>query len=114
VNNKVELDIIKIMTGLYILAGIVIILAVASGIFKAIFGVGEVEKAKYRYNRKDFFLTRAEHEFYNVLVEAVSAEYRIFAQVHLPTLLDHSVRGKTLSPTPKAGSSYKLVDATKH
>ena len=24
------------------------------------------------------------------------------------------VKGKTLPPTPKAGSSYKLVDATKH
>lgn len=24
------------------------------------------------------------------------------------------VKGKTLPPTPKAGSSYKLVDVTKH
>ena len=67
------------------------------GIALAILGGGSTdveEKAKYRYTRKNFFLTRAEREFYDVLVEAVGAEYRIFAQVHLPTLIDHTIRGQ--------------------
>jgi len=52
------------------------------------------EKAKYHYNHKNFFLTRSEHECYDALVEAVGMEYRIFAQVHLPTIVDHAVRGQ--------------------
>jgi very-short-patch-repair endonuclease len=83
------------MNNLYILVGIVIVLAVVVSIFKAKFEGGEEEeKAKYQYKRRNFFLTRAEHEFYDVLVSAVGAEYFVFAQVHLPTLLDHSVKGQ--------------------
>lgn len=84
------------MTNLFILAGVVIALAVVVGIFKARFEGGEEaeEKAKYQYKRRNFFLTRAEHEFYDVLVSAVGSEYFVFAQVHLPTLLDHTVKGQ--------------------
>jgi very-short-patch-repair endonuclease len=81
------------MTIFYIIIGIIVVIAIALAVARG--GFAEVEeKAKYRYNRKNFFLTRAEHEFYDVLVEAVGAEYRIFAQVHLPTLVDHTVRGQ--------------------
>ena len=52
------------------------------------------EKKKYQYTRRQFFLTRAEHEFYDALVIAVGSEYHIFAQVHLPTLLDNRVVGQ--------------------
>lgn len=81
------------MTILYIIVGIIVVVAIALAISRGDFAPVE-EKAKYRYNRKNFFLTRAEHECYDVLVEAVGAEYRIFAQVHLPTLVDHTVRGQ--------------------
>ncbi|MEJ0053287.1 MAG: DUF2726 domain-containing protein [bacterium] len=81
------------MTIFYIIIGIIIVIAVALAISRG--GFADVaEKAKYRYNRKNFFLTRAEHECYDALVAAVGAEYRIFAQVHLPTLVDHTVRGQ--------------------
>lgn len=52
------------------------------------------EKPKYLYRRKQFFMTRAEHEFYKTLLEAVGQDYFVFAQVHLPTILDHTVRGQ--------------------
>ncbi len=83
------------MTNLYILVGVVVALAVIVGFLKLKFEGGEEEeKAKYQYKRRNFFLTRAEHEFYDVLVSAVGTEYFVFAQVHLPTLLDHSVKGQ--------------------
>lgn len=51
-------------------------------------------KAKYHYRRKQFFMTRAEHQCYKALLEAVGQEYFVFAQVHLPTILDHTIRGQ--------------------
>lgn len=81
------------MTIFYIIIGIIIVVAIAIAISRGSFA-GVEEKAKYRYNHKNFFLTRAEHECYDALVEAVGVEYRIFAQVHLPTLVDHTVRGQ--------------------
>lgn len=83
------------MTNIYIIIGVLLAVGIVLAILKMKFEDGEkVEKAKYRYNRKNFFLTRAEHECYDALVEAVGAEYRIFGQVHLPTLVDHTVRGQ--------------------
>lgn len=80
---------------LYLIAGIVIALVIVLAILKAVFeGGGEREKAKYRYTRKQFFLTRAEHECYDALVAAVGDKYHVFAQVHLPTILDNKVKGQ--------------------
>lgn len=81
------------MTIFYIIIGLIVVVAIAIAISRGGFADVE-EKAKYRYNRKNFFLTRAEHECYDALVEAVGDDYRIFAQVHLPTLVDHTVRGQ--------------------
>ena len=81
------------MTILYIAVGIILVAGIGFAFWRGDFEVTE-EKAKYRYNRKNFFLTRAEHECYDALIEAVGQEYRIFAQVHLPTLVDHTIRGQ--------------------
>ena len=83
----------KNMTNFYIIIGIIVVIAIAIAAVRGSFADAE-KKAKYRYNRKDFFLSRAEHECYDALVEAVGLEYRIFAQVHLPTLVDHAIRGQ--------------------
>lgn len=80
---------------LYILAGIIIALVIALAVLKAVVERGEErEKPKYRYIRKQFFLTRAEHECYDALVAAVGDKYHVFAQVHLPTILDNKVKGQ--------------------
>ena len=55
---------------------------------------GQMEKLKYEYKRKQFFMTRAEHECYDALVAAVGEKYYIFAQVHLPTIVDNKVKGQ--------------------
>ena|SRR3989338_11108704 len=80
------------MTQLVILIVIVIILVIVISFFKDGFVVEE--KRKYAYKRKDFFLSRAEHEFYDALVTAIGQDYLIFAQVHLPTIVDNKVVGQ--------------------
>jgi len=81
------------MIYLYILIGVILVVGAGFALMSGGLG-GAEEKAKYRYTRRNFLLTRAERECYDVLVEAAGAEYRIFAQVHLPSLVDHTVRGQ--------------------
>jgi very-short-patch-repair endonuclease len=50
--------------------------------------------AVYRYGRKDFFMNRAEHEFFDVLTEVVGSGYYVFPQVHLSTILEHRIKGQ--------------------
>jgi very-short-patch-repair endonuclease len=50
--------------------------------------------AIYRYGRKDFFMNRAEHEFFDVLIDAVGSSYYVFPQVHLSTILEHRIKGQ--------------------
>lgn len=54
----------------------------------------EVAPLKYQYKRKNFFMTRAEHECYDALVLAVGGKYHIFPQVHLPSIVDSKVVGQ--------------------
>ncbi|MEX2515139.1 MAG: DUF2726 domain-containing protein [Candidatus Paceibacterota bacterium] len=54
----------------------------------------EKEVASYNYQRKKYFMTRAEHDFYDVLQDAVADDYVIFPQVHLSTIIDHKVKGQ--------------------
>lgn len=53
-----------------------------------------VDLPKYRYKRKQFFMSRAEHECFEALMTAVGNEYHIFPQVHLPTIIDNKVKGQ--------------------
>ncbi|PIR40080.1 MAG: hypothetical protein COV33_01915 [Candidatus Zambryskibacteria bacterium CG10_big_fil_rev_8_21_14_0_10_34_34] len=75
------------MTKLYIILGILFALVILAEI---LFGK---EKREYQYNRKQFFMTMPEHEFFDALIVTVEDKFYIFAQVHLPTLLDHKIKG---------------------
>ncbi len=55
---------------------------------------GNKNSAIYRYGRKDFFMNRAEHEFFDALIEAVGNRYYVFPQVHLSTILEHRIKGQ--------------------
>lgn len=83
------------MTPVYILIGtlIAITIGIGAGFLKNKINFGEA-RPKYNYKRRNWFLTKAEHEFYKALVQAVGNDYIIFAQVHLPTLLDEKVVGQ--------------------
>jgi hypothetical protein len=105
------------MTSLYITVGIVLFLLVAIAVVRAAFGdAGVQEKTKYQYKHKDFFLTRAEHECYDALVEAVGSDYHVFAQVHLPTIIDHAVVGQdwraALAHINRKSVDFVLCDKT--
>jgi len=52
------------------------------------------QRKVYKYNRKMFFMTKVEHEFFDVLVKSVGDKYHVFAQVHLPTIIDNKVIGQ--------------------
>ncbi len=83
------------MTKLYVFIGIIFAVGIIITLFKASFeSEDNKEKPKYQYQRKQFFLTRAEHEFYDALLSVVGNEYHVFAQVHLPTILDNKVVGQ--------------------
>jgi very-short-patch-repair endonuclease len=48
----------------------------------------------YRYGRKDFCMNRAEHEFFDVLIDVVGSNKYVFPQVHLSTILEHRIKGQ--------------------
>ncbi len=82
------------MTKLYLFIGVLIVLGVVFIFLKAKLDKNEKEKVKYQYKRKDFFMTRAEHECFDALVLAVGDRYHVFPQVHLPTVIDSKVVGQ--------------------
>jgi len=47
---------------------------------------------KYNYTKKDFLMTRAEHEFFDLLIRVIinnfGNNYYIFPQIHISTLVD--------------------------
>ena len=51
-------------------------------------------KALYNYKRKDFLMSRAEHEFFDILVDITKDKYYVFPQIHLSTILDNKVVGQ--------------------
>lgn len=67
------------------------------------------EKPKYTYGKKQFLLTRAEHQFYKGLVEAVGGQYFIFAQVHLTDIVSCEASRKNLRAA-RAHIDRKSVD----
>lgn len=54
----------------------------------------KINRAKFHYIKKDFLMSRAEHEFFDILISIVGNEYHIFPQIHLPTILNHKVTGQ--------------------
>ncbi len=79
------------MLNLFIIIFVVGAIVVVVEVF---FDKDGIVKKEYKYNRKNFFLSRAEHECYDALMAAVGQDYFIFAQVHLPTILDNKVVGQ--------------------
>ncbi len=77
----------NIFLAVVILVAFIVFIAVAKR-----YSPDKISRREYHYQHKEFFMTRAEHEFYNALDLAVGDRYRIFAQVHLPTIVDHKVR----------------------
>src|SRR5213595_3769885 len=75
---------------------------------------GNKSTVVYRYGRKDFFMNRAEHEFFDVLIEVVGSSYYIFPQVLRslkPIRKEAPIVTRILrrtSPDPGVGSPVEL------
>lgn len=72
---------------------LIIIIAVLKKYFPEAFSEKE-GKPLYNYKRKDFLMSWAEHEFFDILVEAVGDKYYVFPQIHLTNILDNKVVGQ--------------------
>jgi very-short-patch-repair endonuclease len=48
----------------------------------------------YRSQHRQYFMSAVENRFYHILMQVVGHKYYIFAQVHLPTIVDHKVIGQ--------------------
>ncbi|HEY4489237.1 MAG TPA: DUF2726 domain-containing protein [Candidatus Paceibacterota bacterium] len=66
-------------------------------------------KRVYNYLRKPYLMTRAESACYKALVEAVGDQYYVFAQVHLPTIVNERIRGQNWRAS-RAHINRKSVD----
>ena len=49
---------------------------------------------EYHYKRKDFMMSRAEHEFFSILTRGLGDKFFIFPQVNISSILDHTVKGQ--------------------
>ena len=49
---------------------------------------------EYHYRRKDFIMTRSEHDFFDILAKGLGDRFYIFPQVNISSILDHKVKGQ--------------------
>jgi len=75
---------------LWIVFGLIVIIA----LFVAGFFLKPVRGVRYRYTRKEYIMTKAEHKCFNALVEAVGDRYYVFPQMHLSHILYHKIGGQ--------------------
>lgn len=74
---------------------IAVVFIVLKKYFPDIFDEKEkVSKSLYNYKKKDFLMSRAEHEFFDILIELLTDKYYVFPQIHLSTILDNKVVGQ--------------------
>lgn len=79
---------------LIIYAGLIILAILVLKIFVPGRFLDRKNKSIYTYRRKDFLMTRAEHELFDILVGIVGDQYYVFPQIHLPNILDNKVVGQ--------------------
>ncbi len=51
-------------------------------------------KPKYGYVKKQYFMSKPENELFQLLSKEFANEYVVFAQVHLPTIVNHKIKGQ--------------------
>ena len=99
---------------LFILGVFIVITLISVSFSKQKGRSGNVPKVSYRYQRKQYLMTRAEHDFFAKLEAAYGASYYVFPQVHLSTFLDHKVNGQNwkgaLSTIDRKSVDYIICD----
>ncbi|MFZ2125535.1 MAG: DUF2726 domain-containing protein [Candidatus Saccharimonadales bacterium] len=54
----------------------------------------EIKKTIYKYQVKQYFMTKSENDFFRMLNNIASDRYFIFPQVHLSAILDEKIKGQ--------------------
>ncbi len=75
------------MTILVIFTVLLIAVVIAFEIFTASESSDKKEKPVFDYGRKDFLMSRAEHIFFDILVEVLGGQYHVFPQIHLDEII---------------------------
>lgn len=52
------------------------------------------EQSNYKYTRKTYLVTKAENEFFKILLKILDNQYHVFPQIHLISLLEHRIVGQ--------------------
>jgi hypothetical protein len=85
------LNLLHLVQGINIWFVLLVVVALIVLFVLAEFFGGRPEKPLYQYKRRECIMTHAERKCFNSLIEAVGSSYHIFAQVHLPSILDHKI-----------------------
>ncbi len=99
---------------LSLLIPIFVILAILSSLLK-----GKLRRSSinnYAYQKKEYLLTKPEHEFFQTLETIIGNQYYIFPQIHLSSLLKHNLKGQNwkgaLSHIDRKSVDYVICDKT--
>lgn len=88
------MTLIPLLFLLVLMVGFVVILIKSHEAFLGLLKLEAKTPRTYQYNRKQYFMTRAESDCYKALVQAVEAEFFIFAQVYLSSIIDEKIKGQ--------------------
>ncbi len=70
----------------------------------------------YAYKKKEYLLTKPEHDFLNILQTILDNRYYIFPQIHISSLLEHEIVGQSwkgaLSHIDRKSVDYVICDKT--
>ena len=84
-------DMIKLYFFILVLVVVAVLIRIVR---KGLKFTGTISSGKYEYRKRKSIMSVPEREFFYLLYRAVGDKYRIFAQVHLPTLVDHKIPGQ--------------------
>lgn len=93
--QKMISAIINNMTYLYIfLAVCFVCYAIYTQLFSKNTSTTEIKKTVYKYQAKQYFMTKSENDFFHMLDNVAGDRYYIFPQVHLSAILDEKIKGQ--------------------
>ncbi len=80
---------------LWIWLGVILVLLIAVRIVTEIFFPERPFFWKYKYLKKEYFMTQPERDCFNALLRTVGNQYHVFPQVHLASVLNHKIRNQS-------------------
>ncbi len=83
------------MNNFYILIAVFVVgYIIYKSLFSTRLASSEIKKTIYNYQAKQYFMTKAENDFFRMLNNVAGDRYFIFPQVHLSAILDEKIKGQ--------------------